>query len=86
MNFKKTTILAIVVAVAFFAGYAGAYFLAPRLPAANLAYFVYSDTPRVDSACYYFFLPAYRLHQNFNKLRHTGFARHNWDRPKISPE
>ena len=86
MSFKKKMLPSVLAVIALLAGYASAYLFIPRLPAANLAYFVYSDNPGVDSTCYYFFLPAYRLHQRFNKLRNIGFTRHNWDRPAMFSE
>ncbi|MBI5597046.1 MAG: hypothetical protein HY928_13215 [Elusimicrobia bacterium] len=60
--------------------YGASYAGIARGPAANLAYFVYSEDSRVDAACYYLFLPAYRLHQRLWEARDRGFVRHNWDR------
>jgi hypothetical protein len=46
-------------------------------PAANLAFFVYSDNGVVDSVCYYAFLPLYKVDRWL-----TG-RKHNLDRTPI---
>lgn len=61
--------------------YWGAYQLMPRKPAGNMAYFIYSESEGKDSLCYYFFLPAYRVHQAVLRALGRPLLRHNEDRP-----
>ena len=53
-----------------------------RVPAANMAYFGYTDNVRAESFFYYFFYPAYWVQR-----RVFGFGQtHTWDRePVIFP-
>lgn len=61
------------------------YVFAPKKPAGNLAYFVYSEEPRVDAFYRGFFLPAYKIDQALAQSRGRPFVRHNEDRPAITP-
>jgi len=59
------------------------YGLAPRQPAANMAFFVYSEDPKKDAFCYYLFLPAYRVHKQVFKWGDRSFTRYNTDRDPV---
>ena len=68
-------------ALVLLAAYLGSWSLRRELgiirPAANLAYFYYSDDERLDRALYVLYWPCYRLFSNL---------RHNQDRPPfVSP-
>jgi len=66
--------------ICLLAAYIGSYtyFYADRVPAANLAYFVYLrggvESERAESFLYHFYYPAYKVHRLF------GIGRHNNDR------
>jgi hypothetical protein len=70
------------IALGAWAAYAAAYgvALARRVPAANMAYFVYSERPGADDALYKAFLPAYRVHRGLWKALDKPFVHHNNDR------
>jgi hypothetical protein len=55
-----------------------AVFYAYRIPAGNLAYWVYlrggNETEREEWALYYFYYPIYKIHRIF------GAGRHDYDR------
>ena len=70
-------------AVILVAAYSTAYKMAPRIPAANMAYFVYSDNDRVNTFCYYFFMPAYLINKHAYELLDQPFSRYNSDRELI---
>jgi hypothetical protein len=52
-----------------------------RKPAANLAYWAYTDDSPdwIENCTYYTFYPLYLIHQRF-----LGGHRHTWDRPEPS--
>ena len=76
----KKKYLLIAALAAYLAGYGLA--LGRRAPAANMAYFLYSEDPGTDDALRAFFLPAYRLHRAACAALGRPFVRHNADRPR----
>lgn len=73
-SFDVGVILILIYVMAYFALYSN------RKPAANLAYWAYSeDKPQwVENCLYYGFFPVYFIHQ-----RVFGIGRHTWDREEI---
>lgn len=73
---SRNLIAGICILVAYFGGYT--YFYAGRVPAANLAYFVYLkggvETGRAEWLLYYFYYPIYEAHKCI------GGNHHNFDR------
>ena len=80
----KKKIVILLVLAAYVAAYAA--LRAGMRPAANMAYFVYSEDARADLACYRLLWPAYRAHQQAWRLLARPFIRHNLDRPAAHGE
>lgn len=75
---KRSALL--IVGVFVIAGYLSAYTVlyCSKSPAANMAYFVYTEHSKLDHALYWTFWPIYKFHGLV-----LGQSKHNLDRPTV---